>query len=127
MGRLVRWLQLAGINFFLNSDREIPMNVDSAQYALVLRVPPGRTGPPNTSSLYIDEEDFEKIGKKFGLSSQYTEVGLALSFSEHLNRINSSDLNVRRHLQTPAIDTYSRVDKDRGFKTYVGWLIDTVV
>jgi hypothetical protein len=127
MGRLVRWLQLAVTNFFLNYDRKIPMKVDSAQYALVLRVPPGRTGPPSTSSLYIDEEDFEKIGKEFGLSSLYPKVGLALSFREHLNRINSPDLNVGRHLQTPAIDTYSRVNKHRGFRTYVGWLIDTVV
>ena len=103
------------------------MKVDSAQYALVPRVSPIRAIPPRTNSLYVDEEDFKKIGEEFRYSSQCPKVELALCFRDDLDRISSPGLNIGRYSQTPAIDTYSRAGKDRGFKTYVGWLIDTIV
>jgi hypothetical protein len=127
MGRLVRWLQKTETNFFVISYGKIPMKVESAQYAVVQMVPPARAIPPRTKSLYVDEEDFKKIRKEFGHSSQYPKVELALCFRDDLDRISSPGLNIGRYSQTPAIDTYSRVGKDRGFRTYVGWLIDTIV
>ena len=103
------------------------MKVDSAQYALVPRISPIRAIPPRTNSLYIDEEDFKRIRKELGNSSRYPKVELPLSFREDLDRISSPGLNMDPYSQTPAIDTYSRAGKDRGFKTYVGWLIDIIV
>ena len=103
------------------------MKVDSAQYALVPRVPPARPIPAQTNSLYVDEEDFKKTSRQTGNLSEYPKVEFPQSLRDVLDGISSPGLNIDRYAQTPAIDTYSRAGKDRGFKTYVGWLIDIIV
>lgn len=101
------------------------MKIAPVDYMPVSKVPSDTTNKDQTGPLYLDEEEYRKIKKKPGSTEPLSMTVYRLDDFSHI--FNSYQLKFDSYKETHLARRYAGTNKDRGFKTFVGWLVDTLV
>ena len=73
--------------------------------------------------MYLDEEEFKKVKKETGGAGYFSMTEFRLSFYGPSFHFNPFKLN--NYTKSHMALIYDDHSKDRGFKTLLGWIVDT--
>ena len=91
----------------------------------ITTIPELTTNKDQTGPIYLDEEEFRKIKKEPGSTEPFSMTVCRLGDFSPI--FNSYQLNFGSYKESHAAQRYAGTNKDRGFKTFVGWYVDTLV
>lgn len=100
------------------------MHITPVDYMPVSKIPSDTTKKDQKGSLYLDAEEFKKVKKGSNCEGCFSMTEFSLC--GYMPAVNYSPINLVNHPQSHMALNYDDHNKDRGFKTLVGLIIDTL-
>ena len=100
------------------------MQIAPVDYMPVSRIPSDATKRDQKGSLYLDEEEFKKVKKKSGCTGCFSTTEFRLF--GYRPTFNFNPLNLDSYAKSHVALNYDDHNKERGFKTLIGWIVDTL-
>jgi len=101
------------------------MKIAPIDYMPVSKIPSDIGRKNKKGSLYLDEEEFKIIKKESGCAGCFSMV--EFRFCAYIPSYNLSPFNLDNPTITHVARNYNdNHNKDRGFKTLLGWIVDTL-
>jgi len=101
------------------------MKIAPVDYMPVSRIPSDTAKKDQTDSLYLDEEDFKKVKKESGCDGCFSMTEFRLYGYRPPFNFNPFNLN-NYPISHVALSYDDNHNEDRGFKTLLGWIVDTL-
>jgi hypothetical protein len=101
------------------------MKIAPVDYMPVLRIPSDTAKKDEKNSLYLDEKEFRKVKKESGCTGCFSMTEFRLDGYRPFLNFNPFNLSIQPISQV-AISYDDNHTKDRGFKTLLGWIVDTL-
>ena len=101
------------------------MKIAPVDYMPVSRIPSDIAKKDQKGSLYLDEEEFKKVQKESGCAGCFSMI--EFRFYAYNPSYNFSPFTLDNPTITHVARSYNdNHNKDRGFKTLLGWIVDTL-
>jgi hypothetical protein len=101
------------------------MKIAPVDYMPVSRIPSDIAKKDQKGSLYLNEEEFKKVKKGSGCAGCFSMTGFRLC--SYKPSFKFSPFNLSNYaISHGALSYDDSHDKDRGFKTLLGWIVDTL-
>jgi hypothetical protein len=100
------------------------MNIAPVDYMPVKHTPPANTKKDQTGSLYLDGEKLKRVKKESGCIEYFSMTAFRLSGISPTHKFISP--NPVSYIKAYVTDSYDGHIVDRGFKTFVGRIVDAV-
>jgi hypothetical protein len=101
------------------------MKIAPADYMPVLRIPSDTAEKHEKNSFYLDEEEFRKVKKRSDCTGCFSMTEFRLD--DYRSFFNFTPFNLSNHPMAHVALSYNDShDKERGYKTLLGWIVDTL-
>ena len=101
------------------------MKIAPVDYMPVSRIPSDIAKKDQKDSLYLDEEEFRKVKKESGCTGCFSMIEFRLD--GYRSFFNFTPFNLSSHSMSHVALSYNdNHDKEKGFKTLLGWIVDTL-
>ena len=100
------------------------MQITPVDYMPVSRTQSDTSEKNQEVSLYLDEEEFKKVKKETGCAGYFSMTDFQLP--GYRSNFNFNLSNLVNNPKSQVALNYDDHNKDRGFKTLVGWIVDTL-
>lgn len=100
------------------------MQIAPVDYMPISKIPSDTTNKDQKGSLYLDAEQFKKIKKESSCAGCFSMTTFRLcGYRPVVNYVRFIPVNFSKSYAFLNYDDHSA---DRGFKTLVGWIVDTL-
>jgi hypothetical protein len=101
------------------------MQINSVDYIPIQRIPSDVTKRDQKGSLYLDEDELKKVSKESGQPGYFTTTEFRLTGVE--SAFNNEIPKFGNFPYSAVARKYDGQSRECGFKTFIGWIVDTVV
>ena len=98
------------------------MNIAPVDYMPVKQTPPANTKKDQTGTLYLDDEKLKKVKKESGCIGYFSMTAFRLSGISPTHKFIPP--NPVNYIKSYVAESYDGHKEDRGFKTFVGRIVD---
>ena len=101
------------------------MKIDPVDYIPIPKAPSDIFKKDQTITIYVDEKELKKVKKESGCAECFPMVEFQRSGFKPT--INYNPLNIDNYLKPLVAGSYHDHNVKRGFKTFLGMIVDTLI